>query len=198
MRCVEVARSGFFCALFARRGRVPRKLVSAAAVLIDELPNVSCLDVFAAVSPLCLATTSPSPSPSSTPSSSNQRPKQPLVPFIRCTPSPTVPLDTVNLLDVDLCQTRNPSSPPTKHPWLVTCMNLRESRRRLVTRQKRGAGPSRCSSQEPRGAASFSRRRTEALCTTRFSSCLFVSFRAHAAKCGDTKSQPHFLLFLIS
>lgn len=193
MRCVEVARGSFCRALFARRGRVPRKL---AAVLIDEVPNVSCLDVFAAVSPLCLATTSPSPSPSSTPSSSNQRLKWPLVPFIRCTSSsPTVPLDTVDLLDVDLCQTRNPSSPPTKHPWLVTCMNLRESRRRLVTRQKRGAGPSRCSSQEPRGAASFSRRRTEALCTTRFLSFLFVSFRAHAAKCGDTTSQPHFCCF---
>lgn len=145
---------------------------------------------------LCLATTSPSPSPSPTPSSPNQRPRQPWAPFIRCTSSsPTVPLDTVDLLDVDLCQTGNPSSPlPTKHPWLVTCMNLQESRRRLVTRQKRG-GASRCSSQEPRGAASFSRRRTEALSTTRFFCLLFVSFGAHAAKCGDTTSQPHFCCF---
>lgn len=49
--------------------------------------------------------------------------------------------------------------PPTKTgepPWLVTCMNLGESGRRLVTRQKRGAGPSSCSSQEPRGARVFS------------------------------------------
>ncbi|PON24268.1 hypothetical protein TGAM01_v206956 [Trichoderma gamsii] len=52
VRCVELARRIVSGALFARRGRVPRKLASAAAVWIDELPNVSCLDVFAAVSPL--------------------------------------------------------------------------------------------------------------------------------------------------
>lgn len=79
---------------------------------------------------LCLATTSPSPSPSSTPSSSNQRPKQPSAPFIRCTSSsPTVPLDTVDLLVVDLCQTRNPSSPPPPNKTPVVG-HLHESARK--------------------------------------------------------------------
>lgn len=84
------------------------------------------------------------------------------------TNSPTVPPGTVDLLDVAVPNPEILPAPSQQNPWLVTCMNLRESRRRLVTRQKRGAGPSRCSSQEPRGAASFPRRRTEALSTTRF------------------------------
>lgn len=116
--------------------------------------------VFAAASPLvslCLAA-SPA-SPASPAPSSNHSLNHPLVPIVfdirrlQCHSAPST-CSTSTCANPEILP-----PPPNKTgepPWLVTCMNLEESGRRLVTRQKRGAGPSGCSSQEPRGARVFS------------------------------------------
>lgn len=163
----------------------------AAASVVSGLSG----RVFAAASPLvplCLAASPASPaSPSS--NHSLDHPLVPAIVDIRRLQRHSAP----STCSISTCA--NPEilpPPPNKTgepPWLVTCMNLEESGRRLVTRQKRGAGPSGCSSQEPRGARVFPVAGPSALHHPNLLSRSFCSrSQAHAV----TQSQPHFLLLI--